>query len=200
MACDAELIQIVDAATAASAAKAGHWLACRPGCTQCCVGVFAISQLDTLRLRQGMKELETADPARAQALRKRVQVSLDRILPGFPGDAATGLLEESDTDFEAKFAEFANDEVCPVLNPATGLCELYAARPMTCRTFGPPVYSADGIAVCELCFVEAPAEEVERCAVDLDAAAKLEDALTHEAEAMRGQTGSTLVSFALRGM
>ena len=34
----------------------------------------------------------------------------------------------------------------------TGHCELYESRPMTCRVFGPPVRSEDGLGVCELCF------------------------------------------------
>lgn len=198
MASDAELIQIVDAVTAAAAVKSGEWLACRPGCTQCCVGVFAISQLDAERLRNGLAALEVVEPQRALALRKRVQASLDRIAMEFPGDAATGLLAEREPDFEERFEGYANDEPCPVLDPATGLCDLYAARPMTCRTFGPPVESVDGLAVCELCFMGAPAEEVARCAVSLEDAAGLEETLTREAETRSGQQGMTLVAFALR--
>ena len=198
MSSDAELIQIVDAATAASAEKAGHWLACRPGCAQCCVGVFAISGLDALRLQQGLKELERTDPKRAEALHERVRASVERIAAEFPGEATSGLLAESEMDFEERFAEYANEEPCPVLDPATGRCDLYAARPMTCRTFGPPVYSAAGIAVCELCFVDAPSEVVERCAVELDAAMEVEQALRQEAEARGEFWGSTLVAMALR--
>ena len=32
------------------------------------------------------------------------------------------------------FADFGNDEPCPGLDPDTGGCDLYDARPMTCRT------------------------------------------------------------------
>src|ERR1035441_8389969 len=31
---------------------------------------------------------------------------------------------------ERQFADFANDEPCPVLDPETGLCELYESRPI----------------------------------------------------------------------
>ena len=195
---DAELIQIVDAATAEAAARSGHWLACRPGCTQCCVGVFAISQLDANRLRQGLRDLRASDAVRAAALQERVRASLARIAEDFPGDVETGVLAEEDDGFEERFSEYANDEPCPVLNPETGLCDLYTARPMTCRTFGPPVQSADGLAVCELCFVGAAAEEVLRCAVSLEHAAALEEALIREAEAQTGISGNTLAAFALR--
>jgi Fe-S-cluster containining protein len=198
MGSDAELLQIVDAATAAAAEKSGNWLACQPGCMQCCVGVFAISQLDAERLRRGFAELAAVDPVRAEALRERVRASLGRISPDFPGDAGTGVLAEEDDGFEERFAGYANEEACPVLDPETGLCELYSARPMTCRTFGPPVESAEGLAVCELCFVGAPEEEVARCAISLEQAIEQEEILTKEAEARNQQTGATLVAFALR--
>lgn len=198
MAGDAQLIQIVDAATAEAAARSGEWLACRPGCTQCCVGVFSISQLDAMRLRQGFEALKADNPVRAEALRDRVRASVEQLKMDFPGDAATGLLAENDEDFEERFAEYANEEVCPVLDPATGLCDLYEARPMTCRTFGPPVYSAEGLVVCELCFVGAPQEEVERCAMSLKHAAELEADLIREIETARGVSGNTLVTFALK--
>ena len=48
---DRELVQIVDASLADAARRAGPWLVCRLGCTQCCFGAFAISQLDALRLQ-----------------------------------------------------------------------------------------------------------------------------------------------------
>ena len=48
---DRELVQIVDASLADAARRAGPWLVCRLGCTQCCFGAFAISQLDALRPR-----------------------------------------------------------------------------------------------------------------------------------------------------
>ena len=54
---DRELVQIVDAALADAARRAGAWLVCRLGCTQCCYGAFAISELDALRLGAGMAAL-----------------------------------------------------------------------------------------------------------------------------------------------
>ncbi len=61
---DAQLVQIVDGALAETGRRSGDWLVCRPGCTQCCVGVFAIHQLDAGRLEQGLAELTAGDPAR----------------------------------------------------------------------------------------------------------------------------------------
>ena len=87
-AADHELVQIVDNATADAAQRSGDWLLCRPGCTQCCVGVFAITQLDALRLREGLHALDISDPTRAKAVRIRARQSVERLTPEFPGDAA----------------------------------------------------------------------------------------------------------------
>src|SRR5277367_566049 len=193
---DRKLIQIVDAALAETARKSGEWLVCRPGCTQCCTGVFSINQLDAARLRQGMADLEKIHPKRAARIRQRAQISLRRLAKDFPGDAKTGLLGDGE-QAQARFAEFGNDEVCPVLDPATGLCELYDARPMTCRTFGPPVRSEGGLGVCELCYHGATDDEIAACEMVVDTG-ELESELVRKSEHARKITGSTIVAFALR--
>ena len=190
---DARLVQIVDAATADAARRAGTWLKCAPGCTQCCIGVFAISQLDAARLRAGLADLQTTDPARAAAVRRRARQSAERLAPEFPGDPQTGTLDPDRSDV---FEEFANDEPCPALDSATGLCDLYAARPMTCRIFGPPLRTDDGLGVCELCFAGATTEEIAAAEVHLDCA-DLEAALTGEVEESTGTCGETIVAWAL---
>jgi Fe-S-cluster containining protein len=190
---DAQLVQIVDAAIADAARRAGSWLKCAPGCTQCCIGVFPISQLDAARLRDGLAALDAADPERASGLRLRSRQSVARLTPDFPGDPSTGLLDE---DRSADFDDFANDEPCPALDPATGLCDLYSARPMTCRVFGPPLRTDEGLGVCELCFYEATPEEIAACEVHLDSDS-LESSLTAEAERDAGRSGNTIVAWAL---
>src|SRR5262249_24441997 len=115
---DHKLVQIVDAALAEASRRAGYWLMCRPGCTQCCLGVFAITQLDAVRLREGLAELELFDPERAARVRQRAQQSVMRLRDEFPGDPDTGILDES-PEAEQRFESFANDEPCPVLDPKT---------------------------------------------------------------------------------
>ena len=168
---DAELVQIVDAAFADAARRGGPHLVCRPGCTQCCYGAFAINALDALRLRHAMGALSASDPALAARIRERAHQYFAKFGSRFPGDPVTGILDTSEAAQEA-FEEFANEAPCPALNPETGLCEVYEARPMTCRVFGPPVRAAagdaednpeaetEGLAVCELCFTEAMPEEI----------------------------------------
>ena len=189
---DHQLVQIVDAATADAARRSGHWLHCRLGCTQCCIGIFSITQLDAARLREGLAALDLGAPENAAAVRRRAADSVRRLTPGFPGNPATGQLDESDPRFD----DFANDEPCPALDPATGACDLYAARPITCRVFGPPVRSEGGIGVCELNFDGAAEEEILAAEVDTTWST-LESALNAETELQSGITGSTTVAWAL---
>jgi Fe-S-cluster containining protein len=195
-AADSRLIQIMDATLADAARRSGEWLVCRPGCTQCCVGVFAVNQLDAIRLQRGLAELEKTDPLRARQLRLRARASIRRLAAQFPGDAQTGVLDEG-PEFEERFAEFANEEVCPVLDSKTGLCDLYDARPMTCRTFGPPVRSEDGLGVCELCYHGASDEEIAACEMVVDRE-ELEEKLLGEVEQMRGPRGRTIIAFCVK--
>lgn len=190
---DQQLVQIVNAATADAARRAGAWLKCAPGCTQCCIGVFAISQLDAERLRAGLADLQQTDPARAAAVRRRARDAVERLASDFPGNAKSGIL---DPERAEAFDEFANDEPCAVLDPVTGLCDLYAARPMTCRVFGPPLRTDEGLGVCELCFVGATPEDIGAAEVHLDCE-EVEAALTREAETESGFRGETIVAWAL---
>jgi Fe-S-cluster containining protein len=188
------LFPIIDSALASTAARSGAHLACRPGCHQCCIGVFAISPLDAAELREA---LATAPPEVADRIRTRAVASRERLLTaGFPGDAQPGILF-TQPHHEAEFEDFANDEPCPVLDPATGTCELYAARPVQCRTFGPPVRDDDGhLTVCELCFTNASPEEVAHCEMDQSWRA-LEEKLIAEVESHEANAGPTLIAFAL---
>jgi Fe-S-cluster containining protein len=192
---DHKLIQIVDSALADAARRSGEWLVCRPGCTQCCIGVFSINQLDTLRLRHGLAELTAVAPERAARVRERARDAVSRLGADFPGDPLTGILDEGDAA-EEKFSEFANDEPCPALDPETGNCELYESRPMPCRTFGPPVRSEGGLGVCELCFHGASDEEIASCEMIPDPD-DLEAELLQQLEKTTQARGETIVAFAL---
>jgi Fe-S-cluster containining protein len=192
---DSELVQIVDAALADAARRAGAWLVCRPGCTPCCHGAFAINALDAARLRAGMDVLHVTDPALAAEIERRAAAWIREHGPAFPGDLASGRLGDSDEQRE-RFEDFANEAACPALDPVTGRCDVYTWRPMTCRVFGPPVRMDacdEGTALghCELCFVGADQAVVEAC----------EMAVPHELEAEVlgeiGDGGETVVAFAV---
>ncbi len=192
---DLELIQIVDSALAEATRRSGKWLLCSPGCTQCCVGVFPINQLDAQRLNRGLSDLEKRAPARAERVRERARESVARLSPDFPGDPVTGVLDEGD-EAAMRFADFANDEPCPALDPETGNCELYESRPMTCRVFGPPVRSEDGLGVCELCYQGASDEQIAACEMKPDPN-DLESALLKRLEDNMVVRGHTIIAFCL---
>jgi len=192
---DRELIQIVDRALVAATRRSGEWLVCRPCCTQCCIGVFPINQLDALRLRRGLADLERRAPQQASRLRDRARATVTRLSPDFPGNPITGILDESE-DAAERFSNFANDEPCPALDPETGNCELYESRPMTCRVFGPPVVSEDGLGVCELCYQGASDEEIAACEMKPDPD-DLESELLKKVEDSIGARGNTIVAFCL---
>jgi Fe-S-cluster containining protein len=126
---------------------------------ECCIGAFPISPEDAARLRAGLHELSVHDPERAAAVRSRALHYID------------------DEDSE---------EACPALDPATGTCDLYAARPVTCRLFGPAVSMGGGaLGACELCYQGASDEEIAACCVTVDIAEDEDEQQTTVAAAIR---------------
>jgi Fe-S-cluster containining protein len=195
---DGAFVALVDGAFADAASRSGPHLLCREGCTQCCIGVFAIGPADALRLKQGLASLKQEDPARAIRVQQRAAASWSRLKAQFPGDAASGLLHtDREGEPAAEFADFANDEPCPVLDPEHGSCDLYASRPQTCRLFGPPVATPEGYGVCELCFHHATGQEIADAAIAAPSA-EISAALDLTAVAAGEPAGSTIVAFVLK--
>jgi Fe-S-cluster containining protein len=194
---DAELIQITASTLARAAQNSGAWIACRPGCSECCLGAFPINALDDERLRSGLQSLETEDSARAKRVVQRAREYVERQRVEFPGDAVTGVLGEDDRSQE-RFEGFANDEPCPALDPLTHTCDLYEARPMTCRLFGPALRNPDGEATtCELCYQGATDEQIASCAVDTEEAESAEALALETLEERVGARGMTIVAWCL---
>ncbi len=199
---DSELVQIVDASLADAARRAGPLLVCRIGCTQCCHGAFAINALDAERLRAGMSTLRATQPVLATAVESRAYAWLGQYGSDFPGNTRTGILGTSDAD-RARFDDFANDAPCPALDPATGCCDVYVSRPMTCRVFGPPIRAvgddgSEGLGHCELCFIGATPAQIAAC--EMPVPLELEAEILEEMRCNSGEIGSsseTVVAFAL---
>lgn len=139
-----------------------------------------------------MQVLRSEDSEKTKVVIQRAQAWIAAYGDKFPGDAKTGVLGTSEEE-QARFEEFANEAACPALNPETGLCDVYAWRPMTCRVFGPPVRMGDGesLGCCELCFVSASEEEIAAC--EMLVPHELEERLVDEV----GDAGETVVAFAL---
>ncbi len=181
----------MDASLVEAARRAGSSLACRIGCTQCCHGAFPINGLDAERLRAGMAALRASDAPLAAVIERRARIWIGEHAADFPGNLTTGLIGTSPQEQE-RFEQFAEDAPCPALDVATGRCDVYAWRPMTCRAFGPPVRVEGGaLGCCELCFVGAGDDEIAAC--EMAVPHELEDELLAET----GVPGETVVAFAL---
>jgi Fe-S-cluster containining protein len=195
-AADARLLESLAATSAEAARRAGPRLVCRPGCAECCVGPFPITSLDARRLRLGLAELGRRDPERASRVRDRARAAAAALADRFPGDPASGSLDDDEPALD-EFLLRHQALPCPALDPATFRCDLYDARPVTCRTYGPPVrFGEERAAPCRLCFQGAPPEEVERCRVEPDPR-RIEDALLAALARSGVEGGETLVAFAL---
>jgi Fe-S-cluster containining protein len=171
-AADRRLLSAISDAMAEAARRGGDWLVCRPGCTQCCFGPFAITALDAIRLQRGLAQLQTTDADRARAVLSRA------------------------SDYVRATFEDQDDLACPALDPATGCCDLYSSRPITCRTFGPVTHVAGGaLGACELCYTGASDEEMAACAVEIDPE-NIEGDLLDSLKA-EGICDETMVAYAL---
>lgn len=195
---DERLLRSVDGALASGARRAGDRLACRVGCTECCLGPFPITLLDARRLADGLRALRSRDPKRAAAVEGRARTAVRAAQHGFPGDPATGRLNEDESTRE-RFFDRHGARPCPALNPQTGACEIYDSRPLSCRTYGPPVRIGDeDLPPCRLCFVGAAPREITRCRVEIDPEG-LEDRLLRRLfRAGQPAAAETIVAFALR--
>lgn len=193
-AADDALVAEIDAALLAAQHAAGARLDHARGCPACCIGPFPITALDARRLRRRLALLAAARPGRAQALRARAHDAVAVFTPHFPGDAATGRLDDDDAAEEAFAARFAGHP-CPALDPASGRCELYASRPLSCRTHGPPVrVGGADLPACERCFPGGDDDEAARCRAVVDPRDREGELLRVLAE-RDGDAHETLVAF-----
>jgi Fe-S-cluster containining protein len=197
-AADDDLVRGFDLAMEEARLRAGPLFGCGPGRRDCCRGPFPINLLDARRLQRGMTALASRNPARARAVRHRAAKSVRRLARRFPGDPRTGRLD-ADEKTERDFCTRHGALMCPALEPATGLCDLYEWRPLACRSMGPPVrLGGVDLAPCPHCFGPASAEDIARCRAAPDPEGR-EDALLADLEAREGRRGDTLIAFALLG-
>lgn len=193
---DRDVVATIDAALLRASRLAGPNLACRPGCSECCIGPFPITRLDASRLRRGLEELRERDPQRAAAIAERARLTVERMAKDFPGDRTTGRLSGDEAD-EDGFFEAQSAEPCPVLDPATQTCDLYVHRPVSCRTYGPPVtFGGQDLPPCRLCFQGAAKETIEACRVEPDPGG-LERAVLGRLERGDGEAGETVIAYAV---
>jgi len=177
---EAAALQLIDHAFAEARRRAGDWIECRSGCSDCCYCPFAITAADARRLRHGLHELQTRDPGAADAIRNSATALWRRMEVDFPGDHATGSLTPSET-WRDWFLDRHSGVACPVLDEATGSCRLYEHRPAACRLYG-PLFQIGGhvTAPCPKNYRGATPADFEACRVTLDAACFQEPATEAE--------------------
>lgn len=182
---DLVILQTVAAAVAESHAKAGKWIACRAGCSECCSVLFPITMQDAARLRRGWF---AAPPALRDDIRARARQLWQRIEADFPGDTATGLFRSND-EWQEWFLTRHKGHPCPVVDPATGACRLYEHRPVACRLYGHLIQiGEEPQTLCHYCFRGATPEEIDRSRVHVPLEAVEQNAL---------DPGETLITFVL---
>lgn len=143
-----ELLAAADAWFTGCLNFAGDQIRCGQGCSGCCHGLFDITFLDALLLREGAAAL----PATARALvsaNARAQVQrLQKKWPTFgPPYLLNGIPEEEWDSPEE------NSTPCPLLDDS-GRCRVYAFRPLICRLHGLPHVDFDGEIFAEDCCTE----------------------------------------------
>lgn len=197
---DAVLLRQVDEQMDHAYRLGGEHLVCQPGCSGCCVGPFAVNGLEAWRLRRGLRRLSARHPARAAAIRQRAEAARQVLAPSFPGSPSSGFLVRGSAADEQRVEAFLDlhDELpCPVLDPQTGRCELYAHRPITCRSYGPPVdIGGDPQPPCTLCFETVDEGDLEPYRVALDPQG-LEETLLDALQRSGASAASTLIAWAL---
>ena len=130
---------------------------CGRGCSLCCYGLFEIGAADVAVIADGLSQLNSA--RRDMIIRRAIDIVASSRHPN--------LRECSPIEKETFFDRTASTP-CPNLDDS-GLCMIYEHRPLVCRTFGLPLrdgkrYIGD---VCELNFEDAPREQKEAAAWDL---------------------------------
>jgi Fe-S-cluster containining protein len=132
-----QLLAAVDAWFARCQPLLGGGSGCR-GCAECCRGLFDITLLDALLLRQGFERLP--EETRAGVLGRSRSI-LDRLQARFPGFDQPYLLSKLPAVQLPLPGE--EDSPCPLLD-AAGRCLVYEQRPLTCRLYGLPHVDLSG--------------------------------------------------------
>lgn len=121
---------------------------CRAGCSHCCIGPFPITQLDVSLLQEGLKQLS---PDRRMRIEGRAAEQVSALESTQPKLKESPYLDcWPDRDIDQVVSDF-HRYPCPALSE-DGLCELYAYRPIACRSMGIP--TEDGGMVHGACEVQ----------------------------------------------
>lgn len=126
-----QLLAAVDAWFARCQSLPGGGSGCR-GCAECCRGLFDITLLDALLLRQGFDRLPTTTREAVLGKSRPILARLQERFPGFDQPYLLSNLPAVQLPLSGE-----EDTPCPLLD-AAGRCQVYEQRPLTCRLYGLP--------------------------------------------------------------
>lgn len=109
-------------------------LPCRQGCCHCCIGTFPVTILDRQHLQEGLASLPDAQ---RRTVQQNAQDQVAAIESKFPLLAGSPMLDGWPDRLTEQLAEQFQDLPCPALS-SDGRCQVYAFRPLTCRSMGIP--------------------------------------------------------------
>jgi Fe-S-cluster containining protein len=193
---DRAFVNTVDAVMREASRRAALFVRCRRGCTPCCIGVFDITALDAVRLVRALQRLRRRRPRTADALLGRARRQWRLVAEEFPGDRERGVLSDNGRQRRLLFGKFG-ELPCPVLDPRTGACLLYRARPLSCRTFGLPTRCGEALLPpCRLNFSGAARAVIPANTVEPDPD-DVEGVLLERLQREGGACGDTIIPAAL---
>jgi Fe-S-cluster containining protein len=148
------LLSEVDQWFAGCLQQHGEQIICARGCSECCRGLFDITLLDALYLREGFDLLPEATQ---ESVRTKASARLDTLTAAFPAFIPPWTINHiPEFEWDAMMPE-EDDTPCPLLSD-DGHCLVYDHRPMTCRLNGIPLIDSSGEELfddwCTLNFVE----------------------------------------------
>jgi len=133
------LVKTADAAFTKIRTDFREKVRCAHGCADCCHAAFGLFFVEAAYIRMRFQEL---DRKRRRAILNRCAKSereiarLGKKMTGTSGEAGAGEVDLSTIRIK-----------CPLLSD-DHLCELYSARPITCRVYGIPTSSGGKAMVC----------------------------------------------------
>lgn len=196
---DEAFLAEIDRVMEGAADRCGSAWGCGPGRADCCKGPFPIRQLDAWRLRKGLVRLARRNEESAHRILGRTRawlVAAREHAADELDDLAAGELDDDQETLAWLCDELAELD-CPVLDPVTRRCDLYAWRPRVCRTFGPPTRLAGRDQdPCPFCFATLDPSQLEELRFDPDPDLR-ERELEELLESETGASGLSFVALAL---
>ena len=145
------LLDAVDGKCAAQERDLAGRIACKPGCHHCCRRIPTILPLEWAWIRdseQRNRSMESAHPSRRSPTETSSGRADSEVAPSHAVRPEEDQRSVSKGDRRILSSDLHPDEaLCDHLD-ARGLCRIYGARPLICRTHGMLILSEEGLDHC----------------------------------------------------